>query len=103
MMWILRLPAILTQIMTSLGCIAVGEHLDFKHNQGQRIRSKAKLIEAHEQLSQFFVHKGKKSAVKKSYQALRTDDGRRLNGSNRHQFRVPTDKAAQNRLLGLLD
>lgn len=89
-------------------------NLDFRNVRGNKIRSKAKWIETNEQPSKFFFQKEKKRAVKKTCQVLRTGDGRRVTLQKeimREQVRfykelysqVPTDRAAQDRLLNLLD
>ena len=88
--------------------------IDFQRVQGNKIRCKAKWIEANEQPSRFFFQTEKKRAVKKTCQALHTADGRRVTDqegimSEQVKFyktlysKVPMDSAAQDRLLNLLE
>ena len=88
--------------------------LDYQRIRGNQLRSKAKWIETNEQPSRFFFQKERQRAVKKTCQALRTKDGRKVTdqvGIMAEQVRfykelyskVPTDSKAQDRLLNLLD
>ena len=89
-------------------------NLDYRQVRGHAVRSKAKWIETNEQASKFFFQKATKRAVKKTCSALKTKDGQRVTTQSdiMHEqvsfyqelyTRVPTDRAAQDRLLNLLD
>ena len=89
------------------------EQMDLSRIQGTKIRSKSKWIEENEKPSQFFFQKEKRGR-RKTCRALNTSTGLRVTDQEdimQEQVRfykdlynrVPTDTAAQERLLNLID